>query len=107
MKKKRVMSSAYLRLLIFLPAILIPACASASSAFCMMYSAYKLNKQGDNIQLSHTPFPTWNQSYLEQQTASKLGKESLIHIQLFVLLWTIACQAPLSKEFSRQEYWSG
>ena len=21
--------------------------------------------------------------------------------------WTIACQAPLSMEFSRQEYWSG
>ena len=28
----------------------------------MMYSAYKLNKQGDNIQPWHTPFPTWNQS---------------------------------------------
>ena len=21
--------------------------------------------------------------------------------------WTVACQAPLSREFSRQEYWSG
>ena len=30
--------------------ILIPACASPSLAFLMMYSAYKLNKQGDNIQ---------------------------------------------------------
>ena len=57
-----VVSSAYLRLLIFLPAILIPACASFSLAFCMMYSAYKLNKQGDNIQPWHTPFPTWNPS---------------------------------------------
>ena len=28
----------------------------------MMYSAYKLNKQGGNIQLCHTPFPIWNQS---------------------------------------------
>src|SRR5574340_112469 len=46
----RVVSSAYLRLLIFLPAILIPACVSSSPAFLMMYSAYKLNKQGDNIQ---------------------------------------------------------
>ena len=58
----RVVSSAYLRLLIFLPAILIPACASSSPAFQMMYSAYKLNKQGDNIQPWHTPFPIWNQS---------------------------------------------
>ena len=56
-----VVSSAYLRLLIFLPAILIRACASSSLAFCMMYSAYKLNKQGDNIQPWHTPFPIWNQ----------------------------------------------
>ena len=28
----------------------------------MMYSAYKLNKQGDNIQPWHTSFPVWNQS---------------------------------------------
>ena len=41
----RVVSSAYLRLLIFLPAILIPACASSSPAFHMMYSAFKLKKQ--------------------------------------------------------------
>ena len=45
-----VVSSTYLRLLIFLPAILIPACASSSLAFLLMYSAYKLNNQGDNIQ---------------------------------------------------------
>ena len=43
----RVVSSAYLRLFIFLLAILIPACASSTPAFLMMYSAYKLNKQGD------------------------------------------------------------
>ena len=29
------------------------------------------------------------------------------HVQLFVTLWTIACQAPLSMGFSRQEYRSG
>ena len=57
----RLVSPAYLRLLIFLWAILIPAYASSSPAFLMMYSAYKLNKQGDNIQLWRTPFPIWNQ----------------------------------------------
>uniref|UniRef100_A0AC11DEY2 Mitochondrial ribosomal protein L42 n=1 Tax=Ovis aries TaxID=9940 RepID=A0AC11DEY2_SHEEP len=31
-------------------------------AFLMMYSAYKLNKQGDSIQPSCAPFPVWNQS---------------------------------------------
>ena len=58
----RMVSSAYLRLLIFLLAILIPAYASSSPAFLMMYSAYKLNKQGDNIQPWLTPFPIWKQS---------------------------------------------
>ena len=58
----RVVSSAYLRLLIFLLAILIPACDSSSPTFHIMYSAYKLNKQGDNIQPWCTPFPNWNQS---------------------------------------------
>ena len=52
----------YLMLFIFLLAVLIPACASSSSAFRMMYSAYKLNRQGDNILPWHTPFPTLNQS---------------------------------------------
>ena len=58
----RVVSSAYLRLLIFLPAILIPACASSSPAFLMTYSACKLNKQGDSIQPWGTPFLIWSQS---------------------------------------------
>ena len=58
----RVVSYAYLRLLIFLLTILIPACASSSPVFLMMYSAYKLNKPGDNMQPWCTPFPIWNQS---------------------------------------------
>ena len=59
----RVMSSSYLRLLVLLPAVfLIPAFASSSMAFRMVYSAFKLNKQDDNIQAWHTPFPIWNQS---------------------------------------------
>ena len=44
----RMVSSAYLKLLIFLSTILIPACNSSSLAFLMICSAYKLNKQGDN-----------------------------------------------------------
>ena len=52
----RVVSPAYLKLLVFLPQTLIPACASSSLAFCMMCSAYKLNKQDDNIQPWCTPF---------------------------------------------------
>ena len=58
----RVVSSVYLRLLIFLPEILIPSCASSSLAFHMIYSAYRLNKQGDNIQPWHSAVLIWNQS---------------------------------------------
>ena len=28
------------------------------------------------------------------------------HVWLFATLWTVACQAPLSMGFSKQEYWS-
>ena len=31
----------------------------------------------------------------------------LSRVQLFATPWTVAYQAPLSIEFSRQEYWSG
>ena len=46
-----MVSSACLRLLIFLPAILIPAYASSNPVFLMMYSAYELNKQGLDVLL--------------------------------------------------------
>ena len=29
------------------------------------------------------------------------------HVLLIATPWTVACQAPLSMEFSRQEHWSG
>ena len=58
----RVVSSAYLRLLILLLAILISNFASSSPAFHMMYSAYKLHKQGDSLQSWCTLSPIWNQS---------------------------------------------
>ena len=84
----RVVSSAYLRLLIFLPAILIPAYASSSPAFLMMYSAYKLNKQGDNIQPWRAPFPIWNQSVVPRPV-------------LTVASW------PAYRFLKRQVRWSG
>ena len=31
----------------------------------------------------------------------------MFYVRLFETSWIIACQAPLSMEFSRQEYWSG
>ena len=83
-----VVLSAYLRLLIFLPAILIPACDSSSLAFCMMYSAYKLNKKSDYIQPCHAPFPILNQSVV-------------LCPVLTVASW------PAYRFFRRQVRWSG
>ena len=56
-----VVSSAHFKLWIIL-AILIPDWASSSPAFHMMYPAYKLNRQDDNMQPGHTPLPILNQS---------------------------------------------
>ena len=50
-----IVSSVSLRLL-FLPVILISPCASPSPALLMMYSAYKLNKQGQYTALTYS-FP--------------------------------------------------
>ena len=58
----RGVSSACFRFLMFLPAVLIPACESSSLAFLMTYPACKLNKQSDNIQPWWTPFSILNQS---------------------------------------------
>ena len=55
-------SPAYLRLLIFLLAMLIPAFDLTSLTFHIMYSTWKLKKQDDNIQLCYTPFSILNQS---------------------------------------------
>ena len=36
-----------------------------------------------------------------------MNAHSFSHVCLFVTLWTIACQAPLSIGSSWQQYWSG
>ena len=122
-----------------------------------MYSAYKLNKQGDNIQPWCTPFPIWNQCvvscpvltavswpayrFLKRQVrwsgipisfrifqfillyasfgncpnkyyilkfiVSNTVLSCLGRVWLFMTPWALACQAPLSMGFSREEYWIG
>ena len=79
----RVLSAAYLRLLIFLPTLLILACESSSPVFLMIYSVCTLNKWCDNIQPLCTPFPIVNQSIVHgscycfltrTQVSQKTGK---------------------------------
>ena len=94
---------AYLRLLVFLPAILIPACASSSPAFRMMYSAYKLNKQGDNTQPWRTPFPVWNQSVPSPilTVASWPASQEAGQVVWYSCLSTTVCGDPHSQRLWR------
>ena len=58
----RVVSSAYLRLLIFLLTILILTCNSSNLAFCLMCCVYTINKLAENKQFCHSPFSILKQS---------------------------------------------
>ena len=44
---------------------------------------------------------------LQAKAITEQQSQSLSYTQLFATPWTVACQAPLSMEFSRPEYWSG
>ena len=74
--------------MIFLQEILISPYNSSSPACHMMYFAYKLNKQGDNIQPWHIPFPM------------------LIHSVVPCPIITVASW-PVSRLLRRQVRWSG
>ena len=50
------------------------------------------------------PLQTQNQGFCSQLCA--VPAQSISSIQLFATPWTVACQAPLSTGFLRQEYWS-
>ena len=68
----RVVTSAYLRLLIFLLAIFIPACASSSPVFLMIYSAYELKNRVAIYSLD--------------VLLSWFGTSLLFHVQFYLLL---------------------
>ena len=80
----RVVSPVYLRILVFLSALLIPACASSSPAFHMIYFAYKLNKQGDSIQPWRTLFPIWNQSVVPCPVLTVASWPAHISLSLYI-----------------------
>ena len=88
----RVVSSAYLRLLIFLSAILIPVCDSSSLLFHMMHSVYKLNKQGDNIQ----PCPSFESVRCSVFSSSCCF---LTHIQISQEISNVVLYSHLLKNF--------
>ena len=52
-------------------------------------------------------FPNLKKKTDIQAQEARVCTQFLSHVRLFVTPWTVAHQAPLSMEFSRQEYWSG
>ena len=117
-----VVSPAYLKLLVFLLAILIPACVSSSPAFLMMYSAAAKSLQScptlcNPIDGSPPDSPVpgilqartleWVAISFSNAWKWKVKVNSLSHVRLLATSWTAAYQAPPSMGFPRQEYWSG
>ena len=57
---------------------------------------------------SHTNTPCRNAIRIHRiHSTGNIQVKSLSCVWLFVTPWTVACQAPLSMGFSRQEHWSG
>ena len=44
--------------------------------------------------------------FVDVKVYGEIASRSVLY-QVFATTWSVACQAPLSMGFSRQEYWSG
>ena len=88
------------------PAVLIAAWDSSSPTFHMMYSAYKLNNQRDNIQSWRTRFPNWSLFFfyvkffyffsciqVSQETSKVVWYSQLFKISFFYFLWSTQSKA--------------
>ena len=94
------MQRQYLKELVF-----VDNCKNSSlCSLCHMAHRIRLN-----ILKPYYPNPLLSQIF--PTCASQCGSACLLsrfsRVRLSATLWTMACQAPLSMGFSRQEYWSG
>ena len=94
-----------------------PVCCSMSSSNCCLLTCIQISQEAGQVVLfSHLfqNFPQFNVNHtvkgfgiVNKAEADVFLEQSLSHVQLFVTPWTVACQAPLSLGFPRQEYQSG
>ena len=75
------------------------------SAFFTTILQYKFKKENVRLKITYGSYSkrVWDEGF----PSSCVCREALSHVWLFVTPWTVACQALLSMEFSRQEHWSG
>ena len=83
-----VVSPAYLRLLIFLPAVLIPACALSSPAFHKTYSAYRVSLMAQLLKNLPAVWKTWVRS-LGWEDALEKGNSTHSSILAWRIPWTV------------------
>ena len=74
-----------------------------------MHGFLRLNKEKENIRiLMVATLILFSEKFLFMTVYTECCEFFVLSCaQLFATLWTVDCQAPLSIEFSRQEYWSG
>ena len=80
-----------------------------STSYCLstMPKSYLLNAVIRNLWLpKQRKFSARRQKSMSNACLGEC-REIALHIWLFVIPWTVACQAPLSMGFFRQEYWRG
>ena len=80
-------------------------CSVTSNWYFKIDHGERISKIGKSYQQRLFTFISTSLTYLNQMTLKVSCM--LSHIQLFMTLWTIACQGALSMGFSRQKYWSG
>ena len=84
------------------------ACLPCASAMLVAKEASSHLMLRASLQGEHCCCPHSIRQETEAHRSHTSRKQHVLScIWLFVIPWTVACQAPLSMEFSRQEYWSG
>ena len=82
----------------------MPGSIPAPQPANLKFHIYFMLSQGKKFLWSHLPvFQNHPTSLVSQCVCAQL----LNHARLIGASWTLACQAPLPMEFSRQEHWSG
>ena len=69
----------------------------------MLFNGYQVS----DLQKEKSPGDLFHSSVIQVWAHPPKAKVLLSHVQVLAAPWTLACQAPVSMEFSRQEYWSG
>ena len=73
---------------------------------CLWAKFFKARDDISTQSPSHLPWPHSSSSFMSFSNGHGLWCQLFSRVQLYDP-WTIACQTPLSMEFSRQEYWRG